>query len=152
MISPEVLRRFQLFAGVSPAVFKQLAMIGEEIEVSEGEWLFHEGDDAEGLYLIIDGEVDCKLGIGQDSDRFADVCTLVTGDLVGWSALVAPYKYTLSGIAAKDTRLVWLDAERLREMMQQDPGLGFIVMQQVAAVIAQRLAHLRIRFVSLAEA
>lgn len=149
MISPETLRRFALFAGIDPAHFKDLAMAGEEVELEEGEWVFREGDEADSLYLIVSGTVDLKIALDASGERQADLETLVAGDVIGWSALVEPYQYTLGAVATSWANLVKLDAAQLRQLMEDNPRLGFQITSRLAHVIGSRLKNLRVRFVSL---
>ena len=150
MISPETLRRFSLFAGLAPEVFKDLAMLGDEISLKAGEWLFREGDDADALYLVVKGSIDLKIALDQAGQRLEDLETIVEGEALGWSAFVEPYRYTLSAIAATDVRLARLDAKNLRNLMTQNPEIGYNLMCHVAQAIARRLNDLRVRFASIA--
>ena len=88
MISPEKLRRFPLFAGVDPALLKDIAMVGEEVAFDEGEWLFIEGDDANALYLVLGGSLELKIDLNQDGTRRADLLTLTEGS-VAYQVLMA---------------------------------------------------------------
>lgn len=149
MISPETLRRFSLFAGLDPAWFKDIAMVGEEVKLAQGEWLFHEGDDADALYLVLNGSVELKIDLDVQSSRQADISTVSAGEVLGWSALVEPEVYTLGAVAASDVQLVRLDAAGLRKLMEQNYEFGFHLMRQLAKVLGQRLTNLRVQFVSL---
>ncbi len=148
MISPETLRRFSFFAGVDPALLKEIAMLGEEVSVQAGEWIFHQGDPAEALYIILEGTVDLKMNLDEAGTRQVDACTLVEGDIVGWSALVEPHIYTLRAAAASPTRLAKLDGAGLRNLMARDPATGYWIMQRLAQVLAKRLTNMRVRFAS----
>jgi CRP-like cAMP-binding protein len=151
MISPEQLRRFSLFAGLDPGIFKELAMISEDVAFGEGEWLFHEGNEAEAMFLVLSGAVDLKISLDKEGNRHADLATLVEGEMVGCSALVEPYTYGLGCVANSDVRLVKTDAEALRELMAHKPEQGLVLMSHVAQVIRARLTNLRVRFVSITD-
>ena len=90
MISVEVLRRYPYFAKVSEDSLKQVAMLAEEATARAGTTLFSEGDRADKLYLLVDGEVDLQYTLGSGELRTVD--TLVAGELMMWSALVEPYR------------------------------------------------------------
>ena len=151
MISPEQLRRFSLFAGLDPGIFKDLAMISEEVRFAEGEWLFHERDEADAVYLVLSGTVDLTIDLDKEGKRHADLGTLIEGEMLGYSGVVQPYIYGLGCVASSDARLVKMDAGRLRELMAQKPEQGLVLMGQVAQVIKTRLTNLRIRFISMTE-
>lgn len=149
MVSPEVLRRHSLFAGVDPALFKDLAMIADEVSLQAGEWLFHEGDGAEALFLLESGKVDLKIKLDEAGTRHADLNTLIEGDVIGWSALVEPYEYTLGAVVVADATAIRLDGLSLRRMMASNPEMGYTIMSQLAAALGERLTNLRVQFVSL---
>ena len=143
MISPEVLRRYTYFVGLSDESLKQLAMIAEEKAVSANSVMFREGDPASHLSIILKGEVNIQYILGNDELRTVD--TLVDGDLLMWSALVEPYKATARGTAMKETHLACIDAAKLRLLCEKEPILGYRLMTQVARLLAHRLEGARIQ-------
>jgi CRP-like cAMP-binding protein len=147
MISPEILRRYRYFAGLSEESLKAIAMIAEEKRVPAGQRMFHEGDPATYLYVIQKGEVNIQYLLGDGTLRTVD--TLVDGDLLVWSALIEPYKMTAIGTATKDTRLVAIAAPRLRELCEKDPLLGYRLTTQVARLLAHRLETARVQLAAV---
>jgi len=147
MISPEVLRRYPYFAGISEDSLKRLAMIAEEKSVRAATTMFHDGDPADHLYVIVAGEVNIQYLLGNDELRTVD--TLVEGDLLCWSALVEPYKVTAIGTTTKDTALVAIDAARLRKLCEQDPLVGYRLSNEVAKLLAHRLEGARIQLATV---
>ncbi len=148
MISPETLRRYSFFAALDPATLKEIAMLSSEVAFQAGEWLFHQGDPAEAFYLILEGAVDLQLNLDEAGTRRVDMCRLVEGDVVGWSALVEPHVYTLGAVASSATRLAKLDGAAMRDLMNREPAVGYQIMQRLSRVLAQRLTNMRVRFAS----
>jgi len=152
MISPETLRRFPLFSGLDPGMLKKLAMISEEVAFKTGEWFFHEGDEAESLFLILRGMIDLRIVVSDENEHRNDLTTLVEGEVMGWSALVEPHIYRLSAIAIADTHVIRMDGIRLRELMEENPEVGYLLMSRLAGAIGTRLNNMRVRLISLTEA
>lgn len=150
MVPPELLRRFSLFAGLAPSFYQELALASKEMSLKTGQWLFMEGDDADALYLVMEGKIDLKINLDQKGLRRQDISTVAEGHMMGWSALVEPYVYTLSAIAVADCRLVALEASAVRDMMERDPQIGYAIMKRLAQAIGARLANLRVRFATFA--
>jgi CRP/FNR family cyclic AMP-dependent transcriptional regulator len=148
MISPETLRRFALFAGLEPAKFKNIAMIGEEVQCEEGCWIFREGDEAEYLYLIQSGQVDLKVRLDEAGEKHIDITRLGEGSSIGWSSLIEPYSYTLSAMAASSAILIKIDAGAMIEMMEEDVAMGYVLMKRLAEAIGERLTNLSVQFMS----
>jgi CRP-like cAMP-binding protein len=147
MISPEVLRRYPYFATVSEESLKAVAMIADERKVPTGTQLFSEGDPADAMNIIVRGEVSIQYVLGSGERRTVD--TLVDGDILGWSALVEPYRYTAVGTASKDTQLVCIRSKDLRALCNRDPFLGYRLMTQIAKLLAHRLEAARIQLATV---
>ena len=147
MISLEVLRRYPYFAKVSEESLKKVAMAADEFIVPAGATLFTEGDPADKLYILLDGELDIQYTLGSGEKKTVD--TLVSGELMLWSALVEPFRSTESGKLRKDSRLVAIDGKKLRELCEQDHSLGFRMMNSVAQLLATRLEGARVQLATV---
>jgi CRP/FNR family cyclic AMP-dependent transcriptional regulator len=147
MISPETLKRYPCFAGLDDAFIEQLAMITDEITLSSGVWLFHEGDTADAFYVIERGTVQLQMRLPRS--RHADLDLLVEGEMAGWSSICAPGFYTLSAFTPDGATVLRVDSSAAFALMQERPEMGFALMRQVAATIGKRLNDLRNRFVSV---
>lgn len=139
MIRPDTLRRFSLFAEMEPAFVEQLASLSQDKMVDKREWLFHEGDPAEALYLIIRGRIELKVKLDEKRNLDATLTTLHEGDVLGWSAIVEPYIYSLGAFASDNTELAQLDGARLRTLLEQQPEQGYILMRNIAKAMGTRV-------------
>jgi CRP/FNR family cyclic AMP-dependent transcriptional regulator len=147
MISPETLRRYPYFGGIGEESLKQIAMLADEVTVPAGTCMFHEGDPAHYLYIIVQGEVNIQYLLGNDELRTVD--TLVDGDVLVWSAMIEPYKTTAIGTANKECRLVRISAPKLRELCEHDPLVGYRLTTQIAKLLSHRLEGARIQLASV---
>ncbi len=137
MVSIEVLRSFPYFAGVSAESLKAVAAITEERDFPAGEPLFKEGEAAEALYILRAGEVDIVYQLHVDEGRVVD--TAVAGDLIGWSALVEPFRCTATAVPSTAGRAVRIDAPGIRELCERDHTLGFHLLRELAGTLGRRL-------------
>ncbi len=147
MISPEVLRRYPYFASIGDESLKAIAMMAEEKPVHANAQLFCEGDPADALNVILTGEVNIQYILGSGERRTVD--TLIEGDLLMWSALVRAYKATAVGTTSKPTRLLSIEAKRLRALCDKDPMVGYQLMTQVAKLLAHRLESARVQLAAI---
>lgn len=147
MISPELLRRYPYFADVSEESLKEVAMISEEISGAAGETLFKQGDPAEWLYVMTEGEIDLQYELGSGELRTVD--TLVAGDLAVWSAVVEPYRCTASGTIRKNTKLLAIQGAKLRELMETNHDLGYRLLLSVTKLLATRLEGARVQLATI---
>ena len=137
-----VLRSSKLFSGLSESELEKVASLSTEETHSAGSTIAREGERARKLYILKEGRVVLDIHIGHDPVRPATRATVRVVDRLesfGWSALVEPHVYTLSAECTEGCKLVAIDGERLRGLIDADHDLGFRVMKRLAAVIASRL-------------
>ena len=149
MISPELLRRFPFFARLNAAQLKTLAMLADEIYLEAGHVLFEENQPADTLYLLVEGEVDLYY-ISEDKLRSKARKEFLVGEInpeeiFGISAIIEPNIYTSTCRAANKSRLIKFDSRALREKMDQDCSLGYVLAQQAARAALQRLNYTRVQ-------
>ena len=77
------------------------------------------------------------------------VATLGEGEVVGWSWLVPPYQWVFDARADSPVSAVALDGACLRGKCDEDPALGWALMQRVAHVMYERLQDARLRLLAV---
>jgi CRP-like cAMP-binding protein len=148
MISPEILRRYPYFAGIDEASLREIAMTAEEKQrIPAGARVFSEGEPVKDVGLIISGEVSIQYLLGTGEMRTVD--TLVAGDLLGFSALIEPYKHTSFGTTTQQTDLVLIDARKLRDLCNRDHQLGYQLALHFAKLLADRLEGARVQLAAV---
>ena len=143
MISPELLRRYPYYADFNESSLKEVAMISDEVAAQGGKTLFSEGDSAEAMFILLEGEVDIRYTLGDGQQRTID--TVVAGDLLVWSTLVAPYRCTASGVTRKGCKLISINGSKLRALCQKDHDLGYRMLISVTQLLASRLEGARVQ-------
>ncbi|MFQ6099621.1 MAG: ATP-binding protein [Anaerolineae bacterium] len=141
MVTIEMLKRFPLLA------YLDLEDLGELVEICgietcEAGEVFAEGAPADKLRLVLLGKValDKRIQLGRHgSVRRANVSIVGPGGAVGWSALVAPYIFTLSGICLEPSKFIALDARQLQDFMAQNPQAAYRLMSGIAQMVGARL-------------
>ncbi len=146
MVSPELLRRFPYFSGVSHETLRKLAMLAEEKAFAEGETVFREWERADHLYIVLSGQVDIRFIVGGEP-RTVD--TVEQREMLLWAALVEPYRTTGIGVAARDTKVLAFEATQLRRLCAEDPRLGYSLMREAVKAIADRLEGTRVQLATV---
>jgi CRP-like cAMP-binding protein len=149
MVSTELLRRFPFFGDLDAEQLKQVAMIADEINVSAGTHLFDECQPATIFYLLIDGSVDLSYKSEEEfhpkTKKVFPVGEINPGEVFGVSSVLEPYEYNATALASKDSHLIKIDAESLRDLLQAEPKLGYLFMHQVARAVMERLSYTRVQ-------
>ena len=61
------------------------------------------------------------------------------GEAIGWSALIPPYRFTLTATAPLETEVIAIPREALQAHFEAHPAVGQTVSLNLACVIGQRL-------------
>ncbi len=114
--------------------------MGTRITVPSGVSLFRLGDPADRLFLIERGEIRLTLPMqvhGQEQDVLIEEKS--PGQTVGWSALIPPYRFTLSANASVDSQIIALTRQALQTYFEASPAVGQKIALNLAIVIGHRL-------------
>lgn len=147
MISPEILRRYPYFAAAHDDSLRDLAMMCEEETIPSGTVMYREGDKADKMYILVEGEVDVQYTLGSGELRTVD--TIVAGELMMWSALVEPYKSTAVVTTRENCRLIAIDAVQLRAFCEKDQVVANTMLLHLTKLLATRLEGARIQLATI---
>lgn len=121
-----------LLAGFSGEVGARLTSEPERLELTAGEWLFHEGDRADSAYLIRSGRVE----IVAEHPTEVVLRQVKRGALVGELALLMHGIRSVSARACRDTELTRLTREQFEELVLGSPIFALGLLRSMAAQVA----------------
>jgi CRP-like cAMP-binding protein len=126
--------------GLSAADATRLTSLGSLVHVPSGAQLFALGSEAHGVCLIERGRMALTLPMrvgARQEDVLVEERT--AGQMVGWSGLIPPHRFTLNASAQIDTDVLVLPRAPLLEFLDANPAIGYVVMRNLASVVGQRL-------------
>lgn len=129
-----------LLKGLSPEDASEVLALGKRLLLSSGAQLFHLGQDADALHVIQRGRIKLTLPMQvRGHEEEIQVEERSPGQTVGWSALIPPYRFTLTATAPLETEVITLSREALLAHFATHPTAGQAVSLNLASVIGQRL-------------
>lgn len=134
------------FKGLDEQAIVLMAGCAVNQHVRSGEFLFREGDAANTFYVIRTGRVAIQMRLPTEG---VVLDTARDGDVVGWSWLIAPYRWTFDARATEETSVIAFDGACLRGKCEADPALGYALLQRVVQVMSSRLHSARVRLLDL---
>jgi CRP-like cAMP-binding protein len=117
-----------LFKGLAPDEMVAFLRRCEEKTYPDGTNLFMEQTGATRLYLILKGGIVLNFEMPQREGADTTIAIRRPGDAVGWSAIVPPHQYRLSGYCKEETTLLEIDYH-----------LAYIFMRNIAVLTGERL-------------
>jgi CRP-like cAMP-binding protein len=97
----------------------------DTVQLASGDVLFREGDKRDKMYVLLEGEMDVRLG-----DYVVE--TARPGALIGEMALIDDSPRAANAIAKTDCRLAAVDKRRFHFLIQQHPHFATHVMKELA--------------------
>lgn len=122
------LQRVDLFSGLSEKLQHALADHLVFAPFAAGEAVTHEGDQDDGLFMIVEGEAIVRIG----ADR--DVARLGPGQFFGEMSLMTGEARTATVIAATDLLAYKMNKTAFEEILKETPAIA----DQVAEVLVMR--------------
>ena len=125
----------ELFRGVSREALTTLAQEFEWLGLPSGCQLFVQGDQADGLYVVLTRRLGVFLTEPDGQQRLVN--EVVTGDAVGEMALLLGEPRSAGVVALRDSELLLLRREAFEALIDRQPQLVLQLTRQLAG----RLAH-----------
>ncbi|MGB3400507.1 MAG: Crp/Fnr family transcriptional regulator [Candidatus Deferrimicrobiaceae bacterium] len=137
MIKGSDFNKFDMFSVFSDDQLAELSKITEKKSFKKGAQIYQEGDRANQIYLVTKGLVSMnkiapgeKVGISFEKRE--------RGDLFGTACFMKPQEYTLNAVSMQPTEVMSIDGDKLFELFQKDPDLGYKFMKEVAKIYFER--------------
>jgi CRP-like cAMP-binding protein len=151
MVSPELLRRYPFFAGLTDEELMAIAKIAGEESYPAGAVIFREGEMAARLYVLTSGSVELIYEIPTTTGVTTSfVGSIAAGEPFGLSAFNEPYLLTATARADTPARVIEIKAADLRVLAENNCHLGYNVMKQIARALAERLTFARVQLAACA--
>lgn len=115
----------------------ELFKLVDELPVEEyegGQYLFHEGDAGDSLYVVMDGKLEIVLAADSKDEMLLRVCG--PGEYVGEMSLIMPKGKRTASIRARENSKLWvMSREKFNEVLQRWPLLAY----SMVGIMSERL-------------
>ena len=133
LIPESELTKHKIFLACNPRELAELAMIAEMVEAAEGEMVIQEGTPPSTFYVMEQGNIMVAFSDGRALTFHR------AGEIIGWSALIYPIRYTASVVCLTDSTFIAFPAGDLLGLMQHNKVLGIKLKQRVLQRVVNRL-------------
>jgi len=124
-----------------------LAELGRLVSLAAGEVLMREGEAADQLSIVLEGRIGLRMRVPERGQ--VTILTVEPGDIVGWSAVVPPFRSTSTAVALADTELAVFEGEALRAALAADARLAAEIYPILLNAAARRLEGTRLQLLDL---
>ena len=134
--------------GVRPDLLARLVPAAVAVRMPARQRVFEEGGYAAKFWLIRSGAV--ALGLDMPGRGLVVVATLGRGDVMGWSWLFPPYRWSYGAVTTEPVEAFEFDGRAVRAAFDEDPCLGYEMTRRFVEVVAGRLQATRFRLLRTA--
>jgi NTE family protein len=125
----DFLARAPIFADLPKEMREKIARSASELRLAAGDWLFHEGDEGDALYVIRAGRLEVIAGHGDGSV----MRVLGRGAALGELALLTSSPRSASARATRDTDLIAIEREHFQRLLEEAPEVALALTRTLGA-------------------
>ncbi len=123
--------------GLDDEILRLIAGCATNVVFESGSYLFREGGSADRFFLLRHGTVALEMFVpGEGPQTFL---TVKSGEMLGVTWLVPPYRWAYDARAVELTRAIAFDATCLRDKCEADHHVGYELMKRFVPALVQRL-------------
>jgi CRP-like cAMP-binding protein len=137
MVEVGDLKRLEIFGVLSETQLGELAKITDKKSYKGKDHIYEHGDRAKYIFIVTKGLVSLRQLM--PGDEVGIVFEMrERGELFGAACVMKPQQYTLTAVTMEDTDLLAVDADKLLDLCEEDPYLGFRLMMKIAQLYFER--------------
>ena len=134
-VNPKTFYDMPLFRDMDADALGKISSLMNYMKVQEGELLTQNGQNAHTFYVILSG----NFMISFNDDRAFTLHE--RGQIIGWSSVVAPFRYTGTAVALTRGEVLSLSAASFRELLMGDARISEMLMKKITPVISERMLY-----------
>ena len=137
MILFEDLKKIVILGYLTDEMIAKLMPVIRLSSFSAREFIFSELDPADNFFMVKRGKVLLE-------QRVSDKITVSLGAVkpgfsFGWSTMLGGEHYTSDAVCAEDCEVFTIKGQKFVAVLDQDPHMGYLVMQRLLHVVKKRL-------------
>ena len=136
-IDIELLANSAIFRDLDDGELAKVAAICEMRSTKWGEYIFHEGDDGDRLFLIAKGAVRISRNVPGTGEEAITV--LKRGDCFGEMAMLDPSTRSTDAIVDSRCDLITIARDDFETLLEADRELAYKVLRAVIRLLSERL-------------
>ena len=136
-MDPNLLEKVALFEGLNHAQLRKVAALASTQRFSVGSFVFHEGDTADSMFILVEGKVRISRqvpGMGEEA-----LAILEKGSYFGEMALIEDSPRSADAIAHSSCELAVVNRDKLDQLLFTDKDLAYVLLWTLVRTLSGRL-------------
>ena len=137
MVEAYKMAYMEIFDVLSDEQLEEVAEITEKKSYKTHDHIYERGNPAKQLFVVKKGLISLRRIDPGDEVGIAFEMR-EAGGLFGAASFMHPQEYTLTAVCLEDSELMAIDADKLFELCQKNPDLGYQLMLKIAQIYFER--------------
>jgi CRP/FNR family cyclic AMP-dependent transcriptional regulator len=133
----EYLSVHEFFSELGEDALSFLCEYSSTCEIKKGHILFRQGENADTFYVVRKGRISIQMP--SIMGPALEIQALGKNQVLGWSWLIWPYKWSFQALAEEDSALLKFDGAAILARCEQEPKFGYELLKKFAALMSIRL-------------
>ncbi len=126
----DVLSKISLFSLLKKRDLRRISKHSRHHSFNKGDMIIREGERDGRVFVIISGEVEVIINLGEKNERVLEVFR--SNNYFGEMAVLDDYIRTASVVAREDTEVLSLDQWNIREEIKKYPSIAIELLQTLS--------------------
>jgi CRP/FNR family cyclic AMP-dependent transcriptional regulator len=133
----------EFFSGLGDEALEFLSECADTRVIEKGQILFRQGENADKFYIVRRGRITVQMPaiLGPP----LEIQTLGQGQVLGWSWLISPYKWTFQSRAEEESEVLQFDGAAILARCEREPKFGYELLKKFAGLMSVRLDAARLK-------
>ena len=140
----DVLKEASIFKELSNREIQNIARIAYQRHYSAGEVIIHEGQNAAGMYIVVDGQAEVTKAL--EDGKILHLTTLEDSELFGDVGLLDSSPRTATVRATRDSYILGFFRPELLELMNSNPRLASKIIFKLGQILTARFRFIHNEF------
>lgn len=128
----------ELLGNLEDEYVEELSKYLQKLEFINGEFIFHEGDESNALFIIQSGKVEISK-MDEDGQEYVPLVSLQEGNILGEVSFIRRTDRSANAIATDYTEVYKLPRDDFNAIVEQNPSLACKIYDAILQVLAYRL-------------
>lgn len=143
----DLLKEHPFFDGLKPKNLELVVGCSRNVHFKPGDVIFRRGEPADRFYVLREGKV--AVEIHSPDQQELVIQTIGKGEILGFSWLFPPYRWTFDARALQTVRATAVEGECLRNKCEEDYELGYRFTTKFAQIAVKRLHATQLQLLDL---
>jgi len=142
-IDLEKLKKFEVFQGLMTREMQIIHEVSILMSYIGGENILNQSDLSMDLFIVVQGRLSVSMGYSSLKEkRLQKIAELKSGDIFGEIGFLEGKRRSASISAIEPGQVLKMDGLKLHEIFEINQHMGYIMMRNIALVLARRLVDI----------